>query len=370
MNKNVFFFHTINSIGGVETFFWELAKKYSGKYDITVYYVNGDDAQIQRLKQYVRCIKYRNEKVKCEKAFFNYNLSPLIENLEAEHTYEIIHADFKLQRNLKPRVDPRIDTYLAVSQVAADSFRELTGIECEVCPNPLTVEKISNPPLFLCAAQRMTSEKGLNRVREIVSRLDRDREIKYYMLLFTNDPVDRIQSPNVCHMKHRLDIRPYIFGCDLFLALSDSEGRCYSVGEKLAMGTGKLLLTPCPSFFEQGADDENSIILDFDMGNIDEVIEKIRVLYREKIFRKSFNIVKPKDIWNHYLAKGDPDYEGIKYYIVRATDGYVRGGIFDTQLNMIPEPGTEFKVTGERLEKLLGYSRGPLVEVIREDGKP
>ena len=59
--RNVFFFYNINSIGGVETFFWELAKKYHKKYDITVYYVTGDPKQISRLRQYVEVIQYKNQ---------------------------------------------------------------------------------------------------------------------------------------------------------------------------------------------------------------------------------------------------------------------------------------------------------------------
>ena len=54
--KNVFYFYYINSIGGVETFFYELAKKYC-KYDITILYSKGNQDQINRLKKYAKVIK-------------------------------------------------------------------------------------------------------------------------------------------------------------------------------------------------------------------------------------------------------------------------------------------------------------------------
>ena len=71
--SNIFYFYNINSIGGVETFFYYLAKKYCD-FDITVFYSTGDINQIKRLRKYVRVKKYKTgEQIKCKKAFFNYN---------------------------------------------------------------------------------------------------------------------------------------------------------------------------------------------------------------------------------------------------------------------------------------------------------
>lgn len=365
--KNVFFFYNINSIGGVETFFWELAKKYYRKFDITVYYINGDGEQIRRLRHFVKVVQYKGEEIECEKAFFNYNLEPFISHVKAKVKYEIIHADFQLQKNLRPHIDPRIDIYLAVSNRVAESFKIVTGVECQVCPNPLTLEPFDYPPLFICSAQRLTSEKGGKRIKELISRLDASG-INYYYLIFSNDKLDTC-SPNVCMMRPRLDIRQFIFGCDLFVAVSDSEGRCYSVGEKLGYGTGKLLITPCPSFYEQGCDENNSICLEFDMSNMDEVIKQIKEYAESKKPRHTFKPNKPVDIWDKYLAKGKPHYDGIKRYRVVATDVYERDHVFDTQLKRYPVKGDIFEVDGVRLSLLLHYSGGALVEVMEEIGK-
>jgi len=350
--------------------FWELVKKYSTTFDITIYYYNGDEEQLKRLRRYVRVLQFRDQKVECEKAFFNYNLEPFISHVTAKHTYEIIHADFELQKNIQPHIDPRIDTYIAVSYRVADAFFNRTGVRCEVCANPLTLEKITNPPLWICAAQRLTSEKGGHRIRALVERLDKE-DIKYYFTIFSNQ-TENIKSPNVTFMKQRLDIRPFIFGCDVFVAVSDSEGRCYSVAEKLGYGTGKLLITPCPSFFEQGADFRNSIILQFDMSNLDEVIEELRKLYHSKKAKKTFEPIKPTDDWDKYLVPGKPDYQGCKNYLVRTTNRYHVENIFDTRLGCVPDAGIEYVETDEgRLYKLLNWHSGALVEVIKEFyGKP
>ena len=54
---NIFYFDRINKIGGVETFFYEIAKKYCDN-DITIFYSYGDMSQIRRLKKLVRVKKY------------------------------------------------------------------------------------------------------------------------------------------------------------------------------------------------------------------------------------------------------------------------------------------------------------------------
>ena len=345
--------------------FWELAKKYYQTFDITIYYLNGDEEQVKRLKRYVKVIKFNNQTIECEKAFFNYNLEPFISHVRAEHTYEIIHADFELQKNIQPHIDSRINTYIAVSNRVAEAFFNRTGVRCEVCANPLTLEKIKNPPLWICAAQRLTSEKGGHRIKALVDKLDK-AGISYYFTIFSNKTED-IKSPNVTFMKQRLDIRPFIFGCDLFVAVSDSEGRCYSVGEKLGYGTGKILITPCPSFFEQGANQDNSIVLQFDMSNLDEVVEEIRRLASDKKMKKSFDPVIPVDDWDKYLAPGKSEYKGCKYYVVRTTDRYMKENIFDKRLGCVPEPGIEYTETDEdRMSLLLNWHSGALVEIVRE----
>ena len=358
--KNVFFFHTMNSIGGVETFFYELAKKYHKRYDITVYYIKADERQLKRLKRYVRVVRWGGQEVECENAFFNYNLEPMISHVHAKKMYEIVHADFQLQRNIKPHIDKRIDSYIAVSKRVRESFFAVTGVNCEVCANPLTYDKTPDP-LFIVSAQRMTSEKGGNRIAELVQRLDQSG-IQYYWMIFT-DTNKNINSPNVIYMTPRLEIRPYIQACDLFVAVSDSEGRSYYVGEKLASGSGKLLITPCPSFFEQGCNDENSIVLEFDMSNLDEVVARVKAMYEDNKPKKTFKPIKVADDWEKFLAEGKPDYKGIIFYRVHATKLYTQNKVYDTELGYVPVEGTQFLVDGERLDKLLHSPYGQLVEV-------
>ena len=104
--NNVLYFSLINSIGGVESFFYYLVKKYND-YDLTIYYKKGDFRQIRRLQKFCRVIKYNGEKIKCKKAFFNYTID-IIDNVEAEDYYSIVHCDYN-NVTFSPIVHPKIN---------------------------------------------------------------------------------------------------------------------------------------------------------------------------------------------------------------------------------------------------------------------
>lgn len=91
--KNVFYFNHINTIGGVESFFYYIAKKYKAR-DIEIVYktTTVDMEQVKRLSQYVRVRKFDGKKIKCDKAFFNYNID-IIDYIEADEYIQIIHCD-------------------------------------------------------------------------------------------------------------------------------------------------------------------------------------------------------------------------------------------------------------------------------------
>lgn len=155
--ENVFY-HNIASIGGIESFLYYFSKKYE-EYDITIIYKYADTKQLERLKKYVRCIKYKpEEKIKCKKVFFNYNLD-IIDNIEAEEYYQILHGDYK-KVGIPYNINKKITKYLAVSQVARDGFTNATGIPAEIIYNPICIKK-PEKLLRLISATRLTEEKRI-----------------------------------------------------------------------------------------------------------------------------------------------------------------------------------------------------------------
>ena len=294
MYSNVFYIPHFNVIGGVETYIYELAKKYS-KYDITVVYSCGDYKQIARLSKYVRVIKNNGEKIKCKRLFIMYKSN--LDLFEADYIIQITHADYKAQ-NLTPNKDPRINEHYAVSKAVAKSYEEISGLETKVCYNPLTIDK-PKKVLKLISATRLTKEKGKDRMIKLANILT-NNNIPFLWLIFTNDK-QAIDNPNVIYMNPRLDIRDFIAGSDYLVQLSDTEAWSYSVLESLSLGT-PVITTPIPCFEEMGIENgKNGYILPFNMKDIpiNDIYENIPV----------FNFKAPKDIYDKLLIKEPSTYD-------------------------------------------------------------
>lgn len=350
-SSNIYYFNTIQKIGGIETFFYQLAKKYSD-YDFTIIYRNADENQLRRLKKYVRCVKFVGQKIICDKAFFNFN-TDIIDNVEAKEYCLVVHGDYKML-NGKPPQHPKINKYYGVSQTACDSFTELTGKPCELVYNPLNVEKPKRL-LRLCSACRLDDAvKGGKRTQALVEKLDKyceEHDCNYIWNIFTNN-VNHIKSKNIAYMEPRLDINNYLADADYVVQLSDNfEGFNYTINEALLDNT-PLVITPCNVYKELGIDETMAIMLDFDLSNTDQVIEEMF----NKVGTFKFDYNPPKDNWGEIFVKSKSIYkEELKMrYKVEALDTYKILDIMDAELNRVPEQGEQFEVSHERLEVLLG----------------
>ena len=344
-SDNVFYVSNFNVIGGVETYIFELARKYQD-YDITIIYKTGDINQINRIKKYVRVIKYQGQQIKCKKAFFNYE-TDIINNVEAEEYIQLIHAMFKTQ-GIKPRIEPKITRYLCVSKSAGKEWEELTGYKCEHCRNPLEItQEEKKDALFLISATRLTPEKGKKRMITLAKELEK-AGVNFLWFIFTND-TNAIESPNIIYCKPRLNIRPFIAsikGKGYGVQLSDCEGDCYFTRECEALGV-PLLCTPVPSFKEQGlVDGKNCYYIPF---NVEEIDNKLI----DKIVNKipSYDPYINEDKWDKVLVKGKSTYKQDmkKLVLVKCIRTYD-----DMQLNKrISITDEPYKVNKIRAEELI-----------------
>lgn len=281
----VFYFKSINSIGGVESFFYYLSQKYK---NIVVYYREGDSTQVQRLSQNVEVHKYKNEIIKCNKFFCNYGLD--IE-VEAKEKYHIIHCDYKAVKFKPIRYEGF--KYIGVSKLVCDHFTELTGEEAEVVYNPIVLNKPKvekKPGLHLISATRLSSEKGGWRIDKLAEILDK-AGVEYTWDIYTNQKCI-FQSPNIHVKPPKLDLTKEIAEASYLVQLSNAEAFCYSVAEALMLGT-PVIITPLPVFDEIKITDKEAIRIDFDMKNvdIDKIVKGI----------DNVNWQPPKDNWDKYL---------------------------------------------------------------------
>ena len=313
MYTNLFYIPHFNVIGGIETYIYELAKKYH-KYDITVMYSAGDSKQIARLRKYVKVIKVPKDIVKCKRLFIMYKCD--LDKFEADYIIQITHADYEAQ-NLKPNLDQRINEHYAVSKSVAKTHTKISGLETKVCYNPITIDKPKRI-LKLISATRLTKEKGKDRMIKLANILT-NANIPFIWLVFTND-LNAIDNPNVIYMKPRLNIRDYIKEADYLVQLSDTEAWCYSVLESLCLGT-PVITTPVECFKEMGVETgKNGYYIDFNVKDvpIDDIYNNI----------PKFEFKAPKDIYDKLLLKEPSKYnpeEMVKVRVLRRYQDLVLG---------------------------------------------
>ena len=231
--SNIFYFFKLASIGGTEQFLYELAKKYHD-YDITIVYDVGDPDQVKRLKKYVRVIKHKKgEIIKCNKAFFNFNLN-IINEVEAKEYYFVSHANYeelhRVHGGYIPPIDnPKLTHYIGVSQFATDKLSEYgekinKPIKVIRCYNPLTLEPKEKVLHIVSAGRLDDTVKGGDRCIKLIKALDNycEKTGRHYIwTIFTNPTTINVNSKNVVFMKPRLDVRPYIADADYVVQLSN-----------------------------------------------------------------------------------------------------------------------------------------------------
>lgn len=336
--KNVFYFNDINSIGGVETMFWNLARKYGPTHDITIMYQQADPKQLERLQKLVHCIKYDGTPIKCEKLFCNFDISPM-DKVEAKEYSVIMHSDYHA-RNIIPPKHEKINRYIGVSQNVCNTAMEKLNCHAELCYNPIVVDK-PRKVLHLVSATRLTMEKGKDRMKKLADALT-TADIPFVWTVYTND-LTPIDNPNVIYCKPRLDIADFIADADFLVQLSDTEGYSYTVLEALCMGT-PVIVTPCPVYAEMGLNEKNSITLPFDMSDIP--VKKIA-----KGLKKGFEYKPHDDRWDELLAPGEGNY---REYLKQIVDIKILWDYFDLELNRIVKSGEILTVKRSRAELLIG----------------
>ena len=340
--KNVITINHINIIGGVEEFIYQLAKNYER--DFTVYYRTADPDQLRRLRKQCKVVQFTGkEKIVCDRAFYDYGVNTFIENIEAKEHIEVIHADYKVLK-IPPHLHKKITKYICVSNLIKEHFLavapEVDPDMVEVVYNPLELsDEERRPALLIGSFTRLTGEKGGNRIKELADRLNK-AGINYLWFVFF-DYSDFIKNKNVIFCQQRLEgITNIMASLDFVAQVSDSEGWSYTEQQAKMLGI-PMIHTPYPAFFEMGTRDED-ICLEFDLSNIDEVVEKLKNV--KKKFRKS-EWKQPANKWNQLLLKGGDIKEKGKEYImkIRALMDY-----YDTYEGKDVKRGDVYETTEER----------------------
>lgn len=336
MNTNVFYFHTLNSVGGIETFFYNLAKKYGKDFDITIYYRNGDPEQVKRLAELVRVKKfYDGDTVKAKRMFCAFN-TDILDQIEADEYYQMLHGDYR-SLGVIPQKHEKLQEFVACSKVVRDSYADVTGKVATVSYNPFVPAK-PKKVLRLISATRLTPDKGLKRMEKLASALD-EAGIPFIWDVYTDSPRVVVNKSFALH-EPRLDIIDFIADADYCVQLSDAEGYCYSVVEALCVGT-PVIVTDFTVIHELGVvNGVNGFVLSMDMSNIpiEDICKGL----------KKFKYKPLPDKWGELLVKGDPDVADENQIVrVRAKKFY-----YDLEEKEMKSVGSEWDCERKRGEYL------------------
>lgn len=351
-------------------------------YDITIFYDIADNTQLKRLRKYVRCKKrVVGEKVKCKKAFFNFNLD-MIDDVESDEYYFVSHANYEELHKahggyIPPIKNDKLTHYIGVSQFATDKLDEYaksigSKIKTQRCYNPLTLEPKEKVVHLVSAGRLDDKVKGGERTLKLIDALDRycAKTGRHYIWHIFTNPTDKVNtlSPNITIMKPRLDVRPYIADADYVLQLSnDMETYCYTINEALGYGV-PIVTTPLSILKELPITDNEHIVLDWNCENVDEVARQI---FEKEVKPFKYNLLK--DDWESFLEKGKSNYEEEKRmrYLVEATSKYEKTNTSDNELSAVkgtryvPKEGERWEVSFERKEILTENNFVTVVEEIK-----
>ena len=347
---NAYYFRELNQIGGIESHLYYIGRKY-GLYDITVFYYSADINQLMRISRNIRCIKLtQSDTVECDKLFCCFNRE-ILDQCKWKKSHLVLHGDYlsmvkcgQLSKENLP-LDDRIDEYLGVSQLVCDSWYELTGIKAINVYEPVVLDEVEKPLMFI-SATRLTKEKGWNRMKYLAEILDQNK-VNYIWIIFTDSP--HSPTPNMVFMKPRLDITDKLGMFDAFIQLSDNEGFCLSIIEALMRGV-PVIATDLPVLKELGVNKNNSIILNHDMKDIP--IKGIK-----EIYKKHFTYKPPEDRWEKVIKRKESQYSRKKTMIIRARKDY-----FDVELKKDIKKGEEYEVKRERGEYIIFHGYAEMVE--------
>ena len=267
-HDNIIYIRDFSEIGGVETFTYEMVKKYHDK-DIAIVYKAAHESQLKRVRKYCKAYCHTTQRIKCKVAIINYDVSIIDFIDEGADIYQVVHGDYEnAAYSWSPPTHERIKSYIGVTKYIRDSFKRITGLDNVIYGyNPLSIEK-EEKKLVLVSATRLSPIKGKDRMKRLVNTLD-TTGINYIWYMFTND-TDAIVSPNVVYMKPRLDIGYWMDQADYIVQLSDTEACSYTINEALYRNK-PVIVTPLPYLKEIGVkNDLNAYILEFDCSNIQE----------------------------------------------------------------------------------------------------
>ena len=377
-HANIIYVREIHPIGGVETYAYELAKKYKDL-DIAVVCKSIDPKQRRRIEKYCRVYLHKEQKIDCKIAIINWDISIIDyitkdiwkENAkEDEGIYQGIHADYTHPTQGKLPQDPRIKGYLAITEDILNNFFKLSKAKnVLLCRNPYTLE----PPeklLILVSPTRLTVEKGGALMLDLANALDSINCRFLWLILTTPEYLSNeiFSNPNVVYVKNRLDVDRFLRLADWVVLPSECEGDSYTIKEALYRGI-PIVARHLKYFDEYGIEDnknalfinKNNVLdvakrmqhkLTFKFDGIEDgyadILYKSKSTYKEEIYMKVK--IKPTQTYYDVVLKRQVDKEEELIFDRERADHLVELGLVEI-IDVIKEEPENKKKPTKKVEK-------------------
>lgn len=251
----IVYFSDFNIIGGIETWIYNLSKRY----EFSVVYRNIPVEQRNKFKD-IEFIKDVGQPIECDTLIFT--LIGYDPNIKAKKRILFIHGVYTDESQY---VMPECDEIYAVSKVAAECFEKVSGRKVKVLYNLVDIEETTKP-LIIGVFSRLSKEKGKWRIEYLIDKLKASNK-PFLMLIFTDLPFDE-SDKRVIFFEPVMNPTGWMSKCDYICQLSDTEAGCLTMQESLKMGI-PVITTKLPILEEFGINETNAKILDFDMSNLD-----------------------------------------------------------------------------------------------------
>ena len=294
----IIYFNTIHTIGGIETWIYNLGKRY----EFSVVYDKADKDQLERLESIgIETIWNVGQEIECNTLLFM--LWDNNAHITAKKRYLFIHGLYNSMKEVG--TIPEYDEIYAVSKTAADRFYKTTGIKPKVMYNPIDIE-IKQEPLIIGVFSRLSKEKGKDRIIYLLDKLNEQKK-EFLMLIFTDLPFNYPDS-RVVFMKPTLNNLWWMKKCDYILNPSDTEAGSYTLQESLKLGK-PLIVTKLDILEEFGINESNSKILEMDMSNldIDDLWNIPKFKWNEPVSKEWEDLMKKKVLRAKKLEKIEPE---------------------------------------------------------------
>lgn len=302
--------------GGIETWLYNIAKKYNTIHDITIYYDRADKKQLRRLQKLVRCVEYTGQNISVDTAIWCYDFLGF-NTVTAKRKVHVVHADYgyNYKMDIGKMIIPHVDSVYAVSKLAAQSASKIFGRTVEVVYNPPSFD-VHERPIKMVSATRLTQEKGLWRMIKLdneLSSMGVDYTWDIYTPSYKDEYITSSFSKNVNLKKPILGIMSIIKHADLVVQLSDTESFGYTIVESMSLGT-KVVTTDIPVLKELGINKHNAIIVPLrkHFVNYKKIAKKISYLSPYVPPYSDYNVIlgePSKSNYNPSLVKNTSNYD-------------------------------------------------------------